>query len=137
MLSLKGILTFLRTICDQETFIFMLKNLVYEMPVVGKWLFLQGVRKIIPSMLYQDLHFARGAGGIRPQIVNLKTKSLQKGTEKISGDKVIFNITPSPGASNCLDNAVENVRDVMNFLGVGFQFDEERFNQEFISSPAV
>lgn len=130
-LSLAGIASLFKIISDRDILFFALKNIVYDMPVVGKWLFLRSVRKIIPTMQYRKLRFAKGAGGIRPQVINTRTKTLEMGAAKILGDRIIFNITPSPGASVCLQNAVIDAHHVIEFLGQGFAFDEEKFGQEF------
>ena len=68
-------------------------------------LFIREVRKIVPSLKLNELQYARGIGGTRPQIVNNTTRKLEMGEAKLAGEKIIFNITPSPGASTCLGNA--------------------------------
>ena len=100
------------------------------MPIVGKILFLQEVRKVVPMMRYGNLKLRKGAGGIRPQIVNLKTGDLEMGDASIVGNKIIFNTTPSPGASVCLGNAHRDAQRIVDFLGQEYKFDEEKFQKE-------
>lgn len=121
MLRLRDyILTLLSVLSDPKFFRFELKNILYTLPWIGRMCFLRlGVRKIIPTMRYRDLRFAKGSGGIRPQLLNLKTRKLEMGLGKFKGDKdnpVICNVTPSPGASSCLGNAIEDIEVVEKFL---------------------
>ncbi len=126
ILSLKTILS------DKDIRQVMGKNVVYGMPVIGKYEFLQKeARKIIPSLEYRDLKFAEEAGGIRPQVIDTVKRKILMGELKITGDKVIFNMTPSPGATACLQTALEDSIDIAKFLGK--DFDEKRFRQDFIS----
>ena len=129
-LSLKAIASFLKILSDFTVFRYIILNLLYDIPVIGKILFIEQVKKIVPSVKLRDLTFAKGYGGIRPQIVNLNTKSLELGEAKIIGDKIIFNITPSPGASTCLQNASDDTTRLMDFLGNNYQFDRGKFNQD-------
>ena len=101
-------------------------NFIYDIPLIGKRLFIRKVRKIVPSVGLSDLSFAKGYGGIRPQVVNLKTRQLEMGEAKITGRNILFNITPSPGASTCLKTAADSCRALVGFLGKGYQFDEKR-----------
>ena len=39
-------------------------------------------------------------------------------------DKIIFDISPSPGASTCLANALEESKKIIEFLGKKYKFDE-------------
>ncbi|MEM6614577.1 MAG: FAD-dependent oxidoreductase, partial [Cyanobacteria bacterium P01_C01_bin.72] len=107
-LSLKAILSFIKILSDPVIFKYIALNFVYDFPLIGKRLFIKEAKKIIPSIKLQDLTYAMGYGGVRPQIVNLKTQALEMGEAKIKGDRIIFNITPSPGASTCLQNALED-----------------------------
>ena len=92
----------------------------------------QNVKKIIPSIKLKDLTFAKGYGGIRPQVLDTKNKVMNMGEAKIIGDKIIFDITPSPGASMCLQNGVVNARKLIEFLGKSFKFDEKKFKKDLI-----
>ena len=118
----------LSIISDPVYFKFVFTNMLYDLPFVGKYFFLKNVRKIIPSIKGSELKYGKGFGGIRPQIVNTKTKSITFGEAKLVGDNIIFNITPSPGASMCLGNAEEDAKKVCEFLDKEFnqgKFDEE------------
>jgi malate dehydrogenase (quinone) len=114
---------------------FVFKNIVYDMPIVGKWLFLKSARKTVPLLRYSDLTLGKELGGVRPQIVNMKTRRLEMGEARIvgnkNGDKIIANTTPSPGASKSMKNGELDARQVVLFLGEGFWFDEEKFRKDF------
>lgn len=129
-LSLAAFLSFAAILLDFTIFRYILRNLLYDLPFIGKRLFIHQVRRIVPSMQLKDLQYAKGYGGIRPQIVNIKTRKLQLGEAKILGDRIIFNITPSPGASTCLQNAEEDVEQIVQFLGDDYCFDKLRFWQD-------
>ncbi|MEO1801033.1 MAG: FAD-dependent oxidoreductase [Cyanobacteria bacterium J06629_2] len=126
-LSAKAILSFAKILSDPIIFKYIALNFIYDFPVIGKRLFIKEAQKIIPSIKLKDLTYAQGYGGVRPQIVNLKTQALEMGEAKITGDRLIFNITPSPGASTCLQNALEDTARIMDFLGDGYQFQREQF----------
>ena len=128
--TLDGILSLLKIISDPTYFRFVLKNFGYDIPFFGKRSFLKDVQKIVPSATVKDIHLGRGIGGIRPQIVDTKNKKMNMGEAKIVGDNIIFNITPSPGASVCLKNAENDARKVVEFLGKKFKFDEKRLKEE-------
>ena len=132
-LSLKAFQSFFKILSDITIFQYIFLNFLYDIPVIGKILFIREVKKIIPSIKLKDLTFARGYGGIRPQIVNLKTKSLDLGEAKIVGDKIIFNITPSPGASTCLQNAEDDTIRIVEFLGDGYHFEQQKFKGDLES----
>jgi malate dehydrogenase (quinone) len=129
-LSLAAFQSFFKILSDPAIWRYMLKNLVYDLPLIGKALFLQEVRKIVPSIKFNELKLAKGYGGIRPQIVNLKTQTLDLGEAKIIGDRILFNITPSPGASTCLQNAESDTEKIVYFLGQDYTFDRYKFLQD-------
>ena len=129
-LSLRAIASFLKILADWTILKYIVLNLIYDFPVIGKRLFIKQVRKIVPSITLQELKFAQGYGGIRPQVVNLDSRSLELGEAKIVGKNILFNITPSPGASTCLQNAQEDTERLINFLGTEYQFDREKFLQD-------
>ena len=126
-LSVKAILSFAKILSDPTIFKYIALNFIYDFPVIGKRLFIKEVRKIIPSIKLQDLTYAKGYGGVRPQVVNLETQALEMGEAKIIGDRIIFNITPSPGASTCLQNALEDTSRIIGFLGNGYKFERDKF----------
>lgn len=135
--NIKGILSLLKIISDKTLFLFIIKNIGYDLPLIGKWLFLKSARKIVPALQYGDLRFARGSGGIRPQVVNVNAQKLEMGEAEIVGDKILFNITPSPGASVCLKNAEQDALKIINFLGLPFSFDQAHWCGDFQSSMRV
>ncbi len=126
-LSPAAFLSFFKILSDWVVLKYILLNLIYDIPWIGKRLFIDKVRQIVPSIQLKDLTFAKGYGGVRPQVVNLKTRQLDMGEAKILGDRIIFNITPSPGASTCLKTAEEDTVRLMAFLGNEYQFDQARF----------
>ena len=128
--TFEGIVSLLKILADPTYFRYVLKNFSYDLPLIGKRIFLKEVQKIIPSAKAKDIHLGKGIGGIRPQIVDTKNKKMNMGEAKIIGDKIIFNITPSPGASVCLKNAENDARKVVEFLGKGFRFDEKKMKEE-------
>ncbi|HEX2970389.1 MAG TPA: FAD-dependent oxidoreductase, partial [Bacteroidales bacterium] len=101
-IGLSPVKSLLKIIFDRVLFNYVLINFLYDIPLLGKLLFIKEVRRIVPSIKYSELKFAKGVGGTRPQIVNNTTRKLEMGEAKLTGDKIIFNITPSPGASTCL-----------------------------------
>lgn len=116
---------------------FVLRNLLLDLPLIGKWMYLQDIRKIIPLMRYADIELAKGVGGIRPQIVDSRTQQLRHGEGKLLGERAVFLVTPSPGASVCLQAAEEAVADLLPMLGPDYTFDRERFEQDHRREPAA
>lgn len=107
---------------------YMLKNILFEIPIIRKWLFLRDARKIVPGLRYRDLEFARKVGGIRPQLIDKPNMKLLMGEAKIdTGIGAIFNMTPSPGGTSCLENAEQDMRTIATFLGA--RIDEECFRR--------
>lgn len=102
--------TMLKVVSNEDIRRILMTNAVYELPVVGRYLFFKNeALKIIPSIKYDDLRYGRGMGGIRPQIVDERSKSFSIGASKLYKDGMIFNITPSPGASSALASAIEDM----------------------------
>ncbi|MBE0666961.1 MAG: FAD-dependent oxidoreductase [Bacteroidales bacterium] len=129
-LGMKPIRSILKISSDRVIFNYLLKNVVYDFPWIGKRLFLKEIRKIVPGIKLEEIKFARKVGGTRPQIINNATKKLELGEAKIVGEKIIFNITPSPGASTCLGNAFEDTSRLMEFLSGRFIFDKAQFEKD-------
>ena len=129
-ITVNGVLSLLKIISNRVIFRYFLKNILYDLPILGRWVFLQEVRKIVPSMKYGDIRIAKGIGGIRPQLVDTRAKKMEMGEAKIVGDNIIFNITPSPGASVCLKTAEIDARTVVKFLGSEFSFDAVKFRKD-------
>jgi len=67
---------------------------------------------------------------MRLQRVDTETHELQLGEGRIVGDNVIFNMTPSPGASVCLFNAVRDTEETMKFFSNTYTFDKHRMEHE-------
>jgi malate dehydrogenase (quinone) len=131
-LGLSPVITLLKIIFDWVLFRYIFMNFLYDLPVIGKRLFIKQVRKIVPSLKLDELKYAKGIGGTRPQILNNTTRKLELGEAKLSGDNVIFNITPSPGASTCLGNAYSDTSKIIEFLGGRYKFDKEAFEKDLI-----
>jgi malate dehydrogenase (quinone) len=132
-LGIRPILSILNIISDKVIFRYILRNGLYDFPGLGKRSFLKEIKKIVPNIKYSEIKFAKHIGGTRPQIINNSTRKLEMGEAKIVGDKIIFNITPSPGASTCLGNAYEDTIRIMDFLGNKFNFDKERFESDLVN----
>ena len=110
---------------------YMAKNFLFEIPFLRKSLFLKDARKIVPDMAYKDLTFASKVGGVRPQLIDKNNRKLLMGESKIStGEGLIFNVTPSPGATTCLENAEIDLRTVVKLLRANF--DEEGFARDLL-----
>jgi len=111
---------------------YALRNFMYEVPGIRKKLFVREVQKIIPSMSADDIEFAPEVGGLRPQVIDKKEKKLFLGEAKIeTGEGIVFNMTPSPGATSCLGNAYTDAEILCKHLGA--RFDTKKFNQELVS----
>ena len=72
----------------------------------------------MPSLKISDIKLAPEMGGVRPQIMDENKKSLVLGESKIKEHGVIFNITPSPGATSCLASAIEDTSYLCDYLGI-------------------
>jgi len=108
---------------------YMFKNMLFEIPFIRKWLFLKDVRKIIPSLRLGDLTFAHKVGGIRPQLIDKDQCKLVMGEAKINtGTGAIFNMTPSPGGTSCLENAEIDLRTIVEHLGASI--DDEALQKD-------
>jgi malate dehydrogenase (quinone) len=100
---------------------YMIKNTLYEIPLLRNYLFLRDARKIVPSLQLSDLRFAKGIGGIRPVMIDKPNRKLHLGEAKINpGNGLIFNMTPSPGATSCLANAEQDAMALVDYLGCAF-----------------
>jgi malate dehydrogenase (quinone) len=131
-LGLNPIISLLNIIFDKVLFSYIFMNFLYDLPFIGKRLFIKEVRKIVPTLKVSELQYAKGIGGTRPQIVNNTTRKLEMGEAKLCGDNIIFNITPSPGASTCLGNAYSDTSKIIDFLGNRFKFDKEAFEKDLM-----
>ncbi len=108
---------------------YILKNMLFEVPMIRTRLFLKDAQKIIPSLALKDLSFARNIGGIRPVMIDKQQAKLHLGEAKINPNSgIIFNMTPSPGATSCLHNAEQDLRSIAKHLGC--KLNEETLEQE-------
>jgi len=131
-LGINPILSLLKITFDKVLLSYIFMNFLYDLPVIGKRLFIKEVRKIVPLLKLDELRYAKGIGGTRPQIVNNTTRKLEMGEAKLEGDKIIFNITPSPGASTCLGNAYSDTSRIIEFLDNKFSFNKEAFEKDLV-----
>ncbi len=101
---------------DIRNYIF--RNILFEVPGIRRRLFLKDARKVIPSLQLADLQFAKGIGGVRPVMIDKRKGELHLGEAKIdSGEGIVFNMTPSPGATSCLGNAEKDLHIISDYLG--------------------
>lgn len=111
---------------DSEIRNYIFRNILFEVPYLNKKLFVKDARKIVPSLEEEEIHYATGYGGVRPQILNKDEQRLVLGEASINTHEgIIFNMTPSPGATSCLGNAERDVQAICNYLGL--DFDEKSF----------
>jgi malate dehydrogenase (quinone) len=119
---------------DKDIRDFIYENIGYEVPVHGKKSFLKQVLKIVPSMQLDDLDFADHTTGVRPQLIDEEKEELLMGAAKFNdGDGVIFNMTPSPGATSAFANAAEDLVEITKHLDRNI--DEASFKAVFGVSP--
>ncbi|WP_298054428.1 FAD-dependent oxidoreductase [uncultured Campylobacter sp.] len=116
---------------DSEVRDFLIRNIGFEIPILGKKLFIKNARKIIPSIREEDIYYAKGFGGVRPQVISHSQKKLILGEARIGENPgIIFNMTPSPGATSCLGNALRDAKGACEYLGVSF--DDAKFDAEMM-----
>ncbi|MFP8967157.1 FAD-dependent oxidoreductase [Pokkaliibacter sp. CJK22405] len=115
---------------DIRNYIF--RNFLFEVPFINRRLFLKDIKKIVPSLTVDDLSYAKGFGGVRPQLIDKKSQKLMMGEAKINpGTGIVFNMTPSPGATSCLGNAERDMRIIAEYLGCSV--DEEAFSRDLLT----
>ncbi len=106
-------------------------KLLFELPFVDKSLFVKDAKKIVPSLKASDIYYAKGFGGVRPQVIDKTKGELMLGEASITETPgIIFNMTPSPGATSCLGNAERDAKLVCNYLGM--EFNEDKFSSELL-----
>jgi malate dehydrogenase (quinone) len=119
---------------DSDIRAYILRNLLYEVPGLRRRLFAADVRKIVPDLQIEDLRFAKGYGGVRPQLIDKQKRKLLLGEVSIpAGPGLLFNVTPSPGGTCCLGNAVRDAEAIVQHLGV--PLDRGLLAQELMESP--
>ncbi len=110
---------------DSDIRNYVFKNFLFEIPGINKSLFVKDARKIVPSLSTADIEYAKGFGGVRPQVLDKKEQKLMLGEASINpGNGIIFNMTPSPGATSCLGNAERDIQVICNYLGKNFDHDQ-------------
>ncbi|MBK2001012.1 FAD-dependent oxidoreductase [Campylobacter sp. 2018MI35] len=110
---------------------YILYNYLFELPFINKNIFVKDARKIVPSLKANDIYYAKGFGGVRPQVIDKKRGELMLGEASIAEiPGIIFNMTPSPGATSCLGNAQRDAKLMCQYLGA--KFDEDKFNSELL-----
>ena len=115
---------------DSEIRNYVFKNFLFEVPGINKGLFVKDAKKIVPSLSVDEIEYAKGFGGVRPQVLNKTEKKLMLGEASITEEKgIIYNMTPSPGATSCLGNAERDIKIVCEYLGK--KFNEEQFLADF------
>ncbi len=118
-------------ISDWDIFKYISRNFLFEVPYINKRLFVKDARKIVPSLQLEDIEYAKGFGGVRPQVLDKVNKKLMLGEASVNpGTGIIFNMTPSPGATSCLGNAERDVELVCDYLGKTFH--QEEFNKDLV-----
>jgi L-2-hydroxyglutarate oxidase LhgO len=122
--NLNVAMAFGRVMLDKDTRAFAFENLQYKLPG-GDTAFTDTARKIVPEL--ERLRPLKGVGGIRPQLC--RDGRVFMGEAKVSTSDAIFDITPSPGASVCLKNALDDAQHICNALGA--TFDLQRFHHDF------
>ena len=106
---------------EKEIRNYMLKNFMFEVPYIRQRLFLKDARKIVPTLQLEDLTFAKHIGGVRPVMIDKNKRKLHLGEAKINpGNGIIFNMTPSPGATSCLQNAEQDLQIIVDYLGCNY-----------------
>lgn len=131
-IGINPVISLLKIIFDRVLFSYIFVNLLYDLPFIGRRLFIRQIRKIVPTLKVKELRYARGIGGTRPQIVNNTSRKLEMGEAKLTGDKIIFNITPSPGASTCLGNAFSDTCKIIEFFGGKYKFEQGAFEKDLM-----
>ncbi|PJF46467.1 MAG: malate:quinone oxidoreductase, partial [Candidatus Thermofonsia Clade 3 bacterium] len=117
--------TLLRTLAhlmrERELRRYALRNLLYEVPGLRTHAFVHEAAKILPGLRASELRPARGCGGLRPQLIDKRAQRLYFGPAWIGGEGISFQVTPSPGASSCLAQAVEEAGRITAYLGRGIR----------------
>lgn len=102
---------------EREIRHYMVKNTLFEIPLIRTRLFLRDAQKIVPALKLEDLSFAKNIGGVRPVLIDKINQRLHLGEARIAPDNgIIFNMTPSPGATSCLGNADNDLKLIAEHL---------------------
>ena len=105
---------------------YIFRNFAFEIPIIRQKLFAKDAQKIIPSLKAEDLEYAKGIGGLRPQVINKTDMVLQLGEASIlpKNENLIFNMTPSPGATTCLGNAYRDTKIITEHLALNLDLEQ-------------
>ena len=114
---------------DRDIGEYVFRNFLFEVPYINKKLFVKDAKKIVPSLSVDDITYAKGFGGVRPQVLDKDKEKLMLGEASINpGNGIIFNMTPSPGATSCLGNAERDLKIVAKHLNL--EFNEKQFLED-------
>ncbi|EER12796.1 fad oxidoreductase, putative [Perkinsus marinus ATCC 50983] len=108
---------------------YALAQMTYEVPLLGEQQYaINEAGRLVPAIARGTIRLtpAYGLGGVRPQLLDTERKVLLMGAGKIVDPgmpSMIFNITPSPGATVCLASALSDALRVCAHLGA--EFDHE------------
>lgn len=116
---------------------YILRNMLEELPLVGKEVFIKDAQKIIPSIKASDIEYAEGYDGMRPQIIDKKKHELMLGEAKLEEDGIIFNMTPSPGATSSLYIAMQDSIEICKYLGKNFNKTLHHKEIESLKTPKL
>ena len=125
-----GVTTLAGILADPDMLAYMAHNMAYQLPGIGKYLFMQSARKIVPTIQYSDLVFHKGRG-LRPQLVDTSKKKLELGDARVFGNRSIFNVAPSPGASVALANGFRDALKIVEFLEGSISFNQQKWDEDF------
>ncbi len=116
---------------DDDIRDYVFKNFIYEIPGLRRSEFVKELKKIIPAIDADEIEFAENVGGLRPQVIDKVNRQLLLGEAKIeTAIGIIFNMTPSPGATSCLGNAEVDAKLVCDYLGRAFY--TKKFKDELL-----
>ncbi len=125
------IFAYFRILFDRKFFLYAFRhNVLFMIPLLGNYLYLKEVRKIVPCAKYKELVRTKNTGGVRPVIIRTNQKNpLNLGEAKLRSGNVMFNVTPSPGATTCLYNGLVDIQTITETLGASF--DTEAIQCDF------
>ena len=117
---------------DSEIRNYIFRNFLFEIPFINKKLFVTDAKKIVPSLSVNDIKYAKGFGGVRPQVLDKDKNKLMLGEASINTKNgLIFNMTPSPGATSCLGNAHRDLLQIVDHLKLNF--NQKQFSKDLES----
>lgn len=127
----KSLKALLKVVFEPLLFGFLLRSLIYDIPFLGTYAYVKLCRKIIPELRCADFRGGKSKAGIRPQLIDCQARKLMMGEVEIVGNKILFNVTPSPGATACLKNAAKSVEKTIEFFDGKYSFDAAGFDRDF------